>query len=81
MEAFIIADRVLTAEHMQPRSHSQPRYLKRYDRSPASLAAPTTAQPRQRKFKIRHEPSPITSTTKNLLKALCQKKVEVPPTQ
>ena len=73
MEAFILADRVLTAEHMQPRGHSELKYLKRYDRSPSSPSTAEACRRPQRTFKIRHETLPHCRKTKNLLSVLIDK--------
>jgi hypothetical protein len=47
MEAFILADRVVTLEHMASTDHKQPKYIKKYDlptrrarRQPISRTAP-----------------------------------------
>ena len=50
MEAFILADRVVTKQHMSPLHPKDPKYLKKYD-LPSS--APRTQQISRRKMKMK----------------------------
>lgn len=71
MEAFILQERVLTAQHMTKRDHKDLKYIKKYDLpTPPHPTHPHSKENAKRKYKVKRSPHFEPNKVKNLLSSL-----------